>query len=288
VTKSPTLAHECLAELVGTFLLIFLGTGAGFVSVATGALGLYPVAVAWGLAVTLAVYAVGAISGAHINPAITLALAAFRGFPLRKVIPFLACQLVGAFLASALLLSLFSGVLASWENEKGLVRGQPGSEQSAMVFGEYFPNPAIFGTTPQAFAKVSMGQAMAAEIAGTAILACFVFALSDTRNPGRPHKAFTAVFVGVAVSALICVISPLTQACFNPARDFGPRLVAYLAGWNQIAIPGPRGGFFTVYIFSPTLGALLGAFCYQHLIRRAMPQSAPKTVTENEPCDSLT
>ena len=83
-----------------------------------------------------------------------------------------------------------------------------------------------------------------AEILGTAILALVVVAVTDARNRGGPG-IFAPVFIGLTVSILICVIAPLTQACFNPARDFGPRLFAYFAGWGPIAIPGPRGGFFT-------------------------------------------
>jgi glycerol uptake facilitator protein len=73
------------------------------------------------------------------------------------------------------------------------------------------------------------------------------------------------LFIGLTVSILISVIAPLTQAGFNPARDFGPRLFAYFAGWGPIAIPGPRGGFFAVYILSPVVGAVVGGAAYQCL-----------------------
>jgi MIP family channel proteins len=275
VTERPILAHECLAEALGTFLLVFFGTGTVFVAALTGSLqGLFQVAIVWGFAIALIIYALGAISGAHINPAITLAMSLFRGFPPRKVLPYVLAQLAGAFAASAVLFFLFSGVLAGFEQEKGLTRGQAGSERSAMVFGEYFPNPAIFGTTREAYGKVSEAQAMAAEALGTALLAFFVFAVTERRNRSRPNGTLFALFIGLAVAILICVLAPLTQGGFNPARDFGPRLFAYLAGWGAVAIPGPRGGFFSVYVLGPFLGAIAGAAAYQGLVRPRLATSA--------------
>ncbi len=194
----------------------------------------------------------------------------------RKVLPYVAAQLSGAVIASALLLCLFSGILAGFEKDKGLVRGQSGSELSAMVFGEYFPNPAMFGTNAQAYAKVSEWQAMAAEGMGTALLVFFVFSLTDRRNANRPNGTLFAPFIGLTVSILICIIAPLTQAGFNPARDFGPRIVAYLAGWGHVAIPGPRGGFFTVFILSPVLGGLLGGGLQILLARYCFAAPSPE------------
>ncbi|MGE5610966.1 MAG: MIP/aquaporin family protein [Bacillota bacterium] len=269
---SHRLLWECLAELIGTFLLVFFGTGVVFVSVLTGALeGLFQVAIVWGMIIALAIYATSAISGTHINPAVTIAVWAWRGFPQAKVVPYILSQVIGAFLASAMLLSLFSGVLNAFEHDKGLVRGQPGSELSAMVFGEYFPNPGIFGTTAQAYAKVTEIQAMGAEGLGTAVLVFFIFALTDPRNRNRPDGTLFALFIGLTIAVLISVFAPLTQAGFNPARDFGPRLLAYLAGWRSVAIPGPRGGFFTVFIFSPIVGGLIGGGVYGLFIRPAFP-----------------
>jgi glycerol uptake facilitator protein len=260
--------RECVAELVGTFLLVFFGTGAVFVAVTTGELQLFPVAVVWGVVIALAIYATSAVSGTHINPAVTCALWALRGFPPRKVLFYIGSQLAGAMLASALLLFLFHGILAGFEADKGIIRGAPGSERSAQVFGEYFPNPGAVGVSDQARAKVSEWQAMAAEAFGTAVLVFFVFALTEVRNRNRPDGTFFAVFIGLTITILICIIAPLTQACFNPARDFGPRVVAYFAGWKGVAIPGPRGGFFTVYILSPILGGLIGGGLYDLLIRQ--------------------
>ncbi len=257
--------YESLAEMVGTFILVFFGTGVVHAAVLTGVQsGLWQVAVVWGAAVGLAIYSVAAVSGAHINPAMTIAFALRRGFPLRKIPHYISSQLLGAVLAAVLLYVIFSGPLRAFEQGNGIVRGQPGSELSAMVYGEYFPNPAVaknLGWSPDC---VSITTAFMAELAGTGLLAFFVFALTDKGN--STPKGGQAVLIGLTIAALISVIAPLTQACFNPARDLGPRLVAYMAGWKAIAIPGPRGGFFSVYILAPVVGAITGASMYEVLI----------------------
>ena len=268
----PSLARACAAESAGTFLLVFFGVGAVQVAVLTGALnGLWQVAVVWALGVTVGIYTAAGISGAHLNPAITLAFAAFREFPWRRVLPYTAAQLAGAFLAAGLLYVLFSPQLAAFESAQGLVRGQPGSERAAMIFGEYFPNPALTGTITADVGRVSEWQAMLAEGLGTAVLALVVFALTDARNRERPLSNLAAPFIGLTVAMVIMVIAPLTQAGLNPARDFGPRLFAWCIGFDGIAIPGPRGGFFTVYILAPVLGAWAGAAAYQFILRPAFP-----------------
>jgi len=146
------------------------------------------VAIVWGIAISLAIYAIGAISGAHINPAITVAFATFRKFPIRKVPWYFLAQLLGAFLAAATLYPLFHGFVAQYELGKGIVRGMPGSELSGMIYGEYFPNPSL------ALAKspplpISIAQAILAEGIGTAFLAFFVSQLPMNRIREDPVKA---------------------------------------------------------------------------------------------------
>jgi MIP family channel proteins len=270
--KTSCLGRECVAEVVGTYILVFFGVGCVHAAVLTGAQsGIWQVGVVWGVAISLAIYATSALSGAHINPAITAAMVAFRKFPVRKAPFYIAAQLIGALLAAATLYALFGNVLHNFESAAGIVRGQGGSELSAMVYGEYFPNPAIARTMKWAPASVTLFQAMLAEGIGTAFLAFFVFAVTDARNRGGPGRRLGPLFIGLAVSIVISVIAPLTQAGLNPARDFGPRLFAWFAGWGDVAIPGPQGGFFTVYILAPILGALAGAAAYQYLIRPGLP-----------------
>ncbi len=283
------LLSRCVAEVIGTFLLVFFGCGAVHAAVLVGAhSGLWQVAIVWGVAVTVAIYVVGAVSGAHINPAITAALASWGRFPVREVLPYVAAQLVGAALAGAALYGMYAPFHEARERERGVVRGQPGSEVTAMCFGEYFPNPGVVSTDrdlkdaeavrrrlEELNAKVGVLDAFLAEVLGTAILALVVFALIDERNSAAPAARLGPVFIGLTVAVLIAVIAPLTQACFNPARDFGPRFVAWAAGWGEIAFPGPRPGVLVVYLLGPVLGAILGGGVYLGVLRPSPSAPAP-------------
>lgn len=253
------LGPALIAEYVGTFVLVFFGVGAVNAAVATGAqAGLWQVAVVWAVGVTLGIYASASMSGAHLNPAITVAAAIYEGFSWLRIVPYALAQTAGAASASLVLYSMFSEAIIEFERKRGLLRGGPGSELSAMVFGEYFPNPSIFGTAEEAWRVVGPFSAFVAEFVGTAMLALLICTLTRDRNAARPSSGATPLFIGLSVAAIISVIAPLTQAGLNPARDFGPRLVSYFLGWGEIAIPGPRGGWLSVYIVAPTLGAVLG------------------------------
>jgi glycerol uptake facilitator protein len=260
----PSHAREIIAETIGTFILVFFGTGAVHAAVLTGSqAGLWQVAIVWGFAIALAIYATGSISGAHINPAITLSMWAFRKFPSTKIPGYLLGQLVGAFLASAVLYLMFQGTIEAFEQAKGIVRASEDGIFSGMVYGMYFPNPGVQLSLGWDSSAVSWPQAMGAEFIGTAFLAFFVFSLTDPTNLGSSGSKLAPVFIGLTVAIIISVVAPITQAGLNPARDFGPRLFAFLAGWGEVAIPGPRGGFFSVYTVSPILGGLVGAGIYQ-------------------------
>jgi glycerol uptake facilitator protein len=266
----------CVAgEFLGTFLLVFFGVGVVNAAVVTGAqIGLWQVAVVWAIGVSLAIYCSASLSGAHLNPAITAVALAYDRFPVGRALVYVIAQLAGAMVASLLLYGLFGEAILEFERRHGLLRGGPGSELSAMVFGEYFPNPAIFGTAEEAWRIVGLRGAFLAEMVGTALLALLVSAVTHTRNAARPAAGTEALLIGVGVGAIISVVAPLTQAGLNPARDFGPRLVSWFLGWGDIAIPGPRGGWFTVYILAPVIGALLGGGAYRILARRLLPAAA--------------
>ena len=265
----PDLRNALTGEFLGIFVMVFFGVGVVHAAVISGAqVGLWQVAVVWSIAVTLGIYTAAALSGAHINPAITLVVAVYDGFPWRRVIPYWAAQIAGAAFAALILYLMYGNAIADFERAQGLVRGEAGSQLSAMVFGEYFPNPAIFGTTEQAFKTVSVKTGFIAEMVGTAMLAFIVSVVTHGRNYARPQSAGAAVAIGVGVAAIISVVAPLTQGGLNPARDFGPRLIAFFAGWGDIAIPGPRGGFFYVYILAPLIGALIGGGIYRYVASR--------------------
>lgn len=271
-----SLAKAMFAEAFGTFVLIFFGCGVVHTAILIGSqAGLWQVAIVWGITIMVAIYTVGSISGAHINPAITLAFAVWGKHAWSRVVPYIVSQLVGAILAAVLLLLLFSGFLEAKEREKGVIRGEPGSIVTAMCYGEYAPNPDVIATAPGPYdaavhealkSRVTHGMAALAEFLGTFMLACVVFAVTDSENQERPMANLAPVFIGLTVSILISVIAPLTQGCFNPARDFGPRLVAYFGGWGRVAIPGlANPDWLTVYILAPIAGAIAGGG-FQHLV----------------------
>jgi glycerol uptake facilitator protein len=291
----PSLRACFLAEVFGTFLLVLFGCGAVHSNVLAGDLtGLWQVGIVWGLAIMLAIYTIGPISGAHINPAITVGLAAWGLFPWRNVAAYVSAQLVGAFTAAAVLFALYHPLIKERETDKGVKRGEPGSVITAMCYGEYFPNPGAmavgdtqYSDTKHAIHNLRMSHlaAFLAEVLGTAILALVVCAVTNEANPLGP-KNLAPAFIGLTVTALICIIAPLTQACFNPARDFGPRLFAAIAGWGRVAIPGPNGiGFLTVYILAPLLGGIAGIGLYQRWIGPTVARNRELPTAESMPHD---
>jgi glycerol uptake facilitator protein len=266
-----------VAEAVGTYLLVLFGTGSVAAAVLTGAqVGLWQVAVVWGFGVALAIFVSARHSGAHLNPAVTLAFALTRrgAFPWARVGPYCGAQLAGAVLAGATVAAAFWPFLLRFEAEHGLVRGQPGSERAAMVFGQYFPNPALFGTDAAAQALVSLPAATLVEAFGTAVLVFVIFALTDPDNRAAPGANLAPFCIGFTVAVLISLFAPITQAGWNPARDLGPRLVALALGWGEIALPGPRWGFLA-YLVGPLAGGLLGGWLYGALLETRPPDLGP-------------
>ncbi len=261
-----------VGELLGTFLLTLFGCGAVAVSVLFSAhVGLFQVAAIWGVGVTLAIYVTRHLSCAHLNPAVSLGMVLAGRMDRRKLPVYLLAQLMGGLLAGLILYAVFSESISSFEAAQSIVRGTSGSVRSAMMFGEYFPNPSA----PVGIALVSLPLAFLVEMLGTFLLVTIIFFLTEDCNVGRPSSDIAPVFVGLTVMGIISVLAPLTQAGLNPARDFGPRLVSYFAGWGQVAIPGPRGGFFTVYILGPLVGGSLSALLFSKVFQ---PLMAPKYV----------
>src|SRR5262249_7745844 len=191
-----------------------------------GRWGLGRVAIVGGGGIARAIGVTGAIGGAHLTPAVTLSLASWGRFSWSGVIPYVISQLAGAMLAAATLYVLFSPYLAAREKELGLVRGQPGSELTAMCYGEYFPNPQgvegpwrrrLVTLTPssgpetpaeleelieQNHEMVSEGAAFLAEFLGTLILALVIFAVTDPANSAAPQARLAPVFIGLTVAIL--------------------------------------------------------------------------------------
>jgi glycerol uptake facilitator len=278
----PSTLRTLVAEGLGTFILVLFGCGAVHASVLTGAQsGLWQVAIVWGLGVALAAYCVGGVSGAHINPAMTISLAVWRQFPWSMVGPYIAVQVAGAFIAAAALYAVYSPSIDRKHEAMGVKKGELGSIVTASCYGEFYPAPGGALTAEGKWhekewenfqARAGFKEAFTAEVICTAILALVVFAISDPKNAAAPAGFLAPLVAGLTVAALISIIAPLTQCCLNPARDFGPRLFTFLAGWGSAALPGPNGhGFITVYVVAPILGALIGGGVYERLVKPAFP-----------------
>ncbi|MDR3143061.1 MAG: aquaporin family protein [Tannerellaceae bacterium] len=245
---------EFLGETLGTFILVLFGCGSVAVAVLFGEYNsIFQIGFVWGIGVTLGIYLTRHLSNAHLNPAVTLAMAFSKRMKAGKIPVYLGAQFLGAILAGSVIYLLFSPSIAAYESLHQIVRGTDASIITGKMFGEYYPNP---GWTN---AVVSMPLAIAAEAFGTFLLVLTIFGLTEDANAGRPSSTITPLFIGLTVSSIIWLIAPLTQAGLNPARDFGPRLVAWIAGWRGAAFPDACGGFFWVYILAPVAGGLATA-----------------------------
>lgn len=261
------LGGELLAEFLGTFVLILLGCasvavavaglpGSGRQSDAFGPGNWLIIAFGWGFAVVFGVYVAGGVSGAHINPAVTLAFAVRRAFPWRKVVPYMFAQMVGAFVAAALVFATYSWAINAFNAKAGLPRNQ-----SLDTF-------AIFATFPAKYFDGSWWGPLLDQIVGTAVLVLLIFALIDARNTA-PAANLGPFMIGMAVTVIGLTFGPNAGYAINPARDLGPRLWTYLTGWGDIALPGSYQWFswyFWIPIVGPLVGGVIGAVVYDLFI----------------------
>ena len=268
---TASLAGVCLAEFVGTFIVILIGDGAVAAAVLVNSLDGWGVAVMWGLAVAFGIYVAGPVSGAHFNPAVTITMAVFRGFPRSRIIPYIVSQIAGAFTGAACVYALWSGYFPRAIEKMGIEIGAPGSQKLMMIFSCFYPNPGGIGADASAMATVGPGAAFFVEVVLTMFLLLMIFALTEPDNPGLPQAGLGPIFIGLTVTAIVGVGGPLTMDAVNPVRDFGPRLFAYVAGFGRIAFPGPRGNEWWLYILAPIIGGLIGAAVYRFLVRRFLP-----------------
>jgi len=256
--------REFIGETLGAFLLVLFGCGSVAVTVLFGShQGLMQIALAWGIGVTISIYLTRHLSCAHLNPAVSLSMACIGRMMWRKLPVYLCAQFIGAFLAGLILYALFNPSIAAYESAHNIVRGTGDSIQTAKMFGEYYRDAG--GT-----AIVSLPLAIGAEALGTFLLVLIIFSLTEGCNVGRPDDALVPVFIGLAVTSIICLIAPLTQAGLNPARDLGPRMVAWLMGWGDAAFPDRVGGFFYVYVLAPIIGGVLASLFFVRVLEPAM------------------
>ncbi len=270
-TWRATIWGEMAAEFLGTFVMIAFGSGVVAMTVAAlnqsgrgelifAASGDWLlITFGWALAVTFGVYVAGGVSGAHLNPAITLALAVRRGFPWTKVLPYAAAQLVGAYAGAALVLLNFRDAIRSFEAARGIVRGTVGGAADSGA------SLSIFATAPASYYGTGYAGPLIDQIIGTMLLVLVIFALTDARNQ-PPKSNLAPLIVGLLVAAIGMSFGANAGYAINPARDFGPRLLAWTAGWGEAALPGANY-YFWIPIVGPIIGGLLGAFIYDLLIR---------------------
>ncbi|UYQ61204.1 MIP/aquaporin family protein [Streptomyces peucetius] len=264
-TSRTRFIGELSAEFAGTMILILFGCGVVAQVVAggaltDGALGDHDsIAWGWGLGVVFGVYVAARVSGAHINPAVTLALAAFKGFPWRKVLPYALAQTAGAFVAA---------LLVRWNYSEVLARADPGHTDKTEI---------VFSTLPgNGVLPISQFGAFRDQIIGTALLVLLIFAVTDLLN--TPPRANLAPFIiGLIVVVIGMAWGTNAGYAINPARDLGPRLAAFLTGYGGAWRDQYGDLYFWVPIAGPLIGGLVGALFYRLLISRFLP------VAEQEP-----
>jgi MIP family channel proteins len=251
--------REAAAEFLGTFILIVFGSAVvAQVVLAGGTHGDYlSISIGWGLAVTMGVYASAGVSGAHLNPAVTLALAVHRGFPWAKVAPYALAQVAGAFTGAMVTFLTYREAFARFD---GGVRQVAGPQGTA----------GIFATYPQPYLSLAGG--FVDQVVGTALLVLVVFALGDGKN-FAPEGRLGPLLVGLAVVLIGLTFGLNAGYAINPARDFGPRVFTLLAGWGPEVFRAGNGWWW-VPIVAPPIGAVLGGFAYDALISRHHPQEA--------------
>ena len=250
--KMPGLVGELLAEFAGTMILILFGCGVVAQVVATGVGEVPSIHWAWGLGVVMGVYVAGRISGAHLNPAVTIALAAFKGFPWRKVGPYSLAQFLGAFVAA---------LIVRWNYTEALATFDPGNGRKSQ---------GVFSTLPNTDLGVTEWGAFRDQIIGTAILLFLILAVTDLLN--TPPQANLAPFiVGLIVVAIGMAWGANAGYAINPARDFGPRLASFLTGYEGAFSDATGYPYWWIPIVAPIIGGLIGAGLYQVLVGRHLP-----------------
>ena len=253
MARKSTLAAELIAEFLGTFVLILFGTGVVAMVVLfptknageTIHGGFTNITLGWGLAVTMGIYIAGKISGAHLNPAVTLALAVFRKFPWRKVLPYSIAQTAGAFLAAA---------LVYWNYHPAFLQVDPRLDHTSGVFTTF---PAFPGLPQAGFLD---------QLIGTGLLVLLIFAITDEFNT-PPGANLTPVLVGLVVVAIGMSFGGMHGYAINPARDFGPRLFTAIAGFQNNGLTDGTHVWW-IPVVAPLLGGLAGAALYDFGIRR--------------------
>jgi glycerol uptake facilitator protein len=266
------LRGEMISEAVAMFIIITFGCSASAMYTlydpSPYKQAYWGVCIAWGLAVTIAIYVTGAVSGTHANPAVTLALAVYRGFPWPKVPAYVLAQVVGAFLGAAVVYQMYGPVIDHFNAVQHLTRAGDGG-----AAGIFFTHPGL-AITPL--------HALTNEVISTALLMMAIFAITEEWNTQAPMANSGALIIGLLIALIGASMGYLESWALNPARDFGPRLFAYLMGWNSQAFPSP-GNYWWVPIVGPLVGGVVGGGAYQVLIRPYLPPRNERVEQQAEP-----
>jgi glycerol uptake facilitator protein len=250
---------ELIAEAIAVFIIISFGDSvAGMYTLYSPSpyqSAYWGVCITWGLAVTIAIYATGSVSGTHANPAVTLSLALYRKFSWSKVVPYCIAQVVGAVLGASLVYLLYSPVINLFNETSHLTRAAGGAA------GVFFTHPGLAITPMHAFGD---------EIILTAFLIFGIFAITEQYNEMAPEANSGALMIGLLVALIGASMGYLEAFAINPARDFGPRLFCFFTGWGSSALPSP-GNYWWVPIVGPLIGGILGGGVYQYLVRPYLP-----------------
>ena len=231
-----------IGEIIGTFILVFIGCGSVALAVVYEFLNsLFEVALFWTAAVILGIYCSSKLSGAHLNPAVSIAFLVDKQISIKRFWIYLFAQLLGAFIAGLLLFLIIKNDITVF------------SIKTACIFGEYFPNP-----TYENLDWVNLPLASLAETTATFILVYLIFIIISIQKINK----LAPTLIGITVGVLIYIFAPYTQCCMNPARDFGPRIVSFIFGWSEWAFSFNGTGWLIVYILSPLVGGVLGALTY--------------------------
>lgn len=249
--------REAASEFLGTFVMMIFGVGVvAQVVLGGGNSGQYlSINIGWGLAVTMGVYVSAGISGAHLNPAVTLALAVRRGFPWGKVLPYVLAQCAGAFVAAVVVYATYHEALNAFDHGVRQIAGPLGT---AGIFATY-PKPYL-STFPGGFVD---------QVVGTALLVGVIFALGDRRNFSPPER-LTPVLVGLLVLVIGATFGHNAGYAINPARDLAPRVFTAMMGWGSGVFTAGHGWWW-VPIVGPLVGGVLGGYVYDLLIANHHP-----------------
>ena len=276
VGRIAGLPGELMAEFLGTFVILAFGDGVVAMAVAAlpgsgraatsttiflAAGDWLLIVFGWAWAVAFGVWVAGGVSGAHLNPAVTLGFAVRRKFPWRKVAPYWVAQVLGAFVGAALVFLVYNAAINAYD----LAAHTPKSSGQALA------SYSIFATFPAPYFHGGIGGPLIDQIVGTAFLVMLVVAVIDARNTAVGSN-LGPLIIGFIVAAIGASYGANAGYAINPARDFGPRLFSYFAGWGKVALPGTFNGpggfsdYWWIPIVGPLIGGVIGVLIYDLFI----------------------